>query len=180
VNLSPARLAVLVALVVVGVAVLLNGFGDDAVFAGAGSESVQPSGSASPQPGGSPSATPSESAAPDLQPQVDGVTIQVLNGTTAVGLASQVDSFLTGKGYVQALPPGDLANKPAPRTIVYFRGGDDAEQNEVDAQHLATRFLKGVDARVTALNAELGSDVAPRTQLVVVLGTDYSEANPVT
>ena len=49
-NLSPARLAVLVALVVGGVAIILNGFGDDdVVLAGGGTEVVEPteSGSAS-------------------------------------------------------------------------------------------------------------------------------------
>jgi len=112
-------------------------------------------------------------------PQVDGVLIQVLNGTSEVGLASQVEDFLEGKGYVAALPAADAAQKPVTTTIVYFRAGDDAEQNEVDADHLAARFLKGVEAQVKPLSAALGSDVAPRTQLVVLLGTDYAEANPV-
>ena len=105
--------------------------------------------------------------------------IQVLNGTSEVGLASQVEDFLEGKGYVAALPASDAAQKPVETTIVYFRTGDDAEQNEVDAGHLAARFLKGVEAQVKPLSAELGSDVAPKTQLVVLLGTDYAEANPV-
>jgi hypothetical protein len=62
---------------------------------------------------------------------------------------------------------------------VYFRTGEDSEQNEVDADHLAARYLKGVEAQVKPLSAALGSDVAPKTQLVVLLGNDYAEANPV-
>jgi LytR cell envelope-related transcriptional attenuator len=180
VNLSPARLAVLVALVVGGIAITLNGFGDDdAVLAGGGTEVVDPTGSGSASPSGSVSPSASESAPPELEPQVEGVMIQVLNGTSEVGLASQVEDFLEGKGYVAALPAADAAQKPVTTTIVYFRTGDDAEQNEVDADHLAARFLKGVEAQVKPLSAALGSDVAPKTQLVVLLGTDYAEADPV-
>lgn len=180
VNLSPARLAVLVALVVGGIAIILNGFGDDdAVLAGDGTEVVEPTPSESASPSGSASPSASESAAPELEPQVDGVMIQVLNGTAEVGLAAEVEAFLVGKGYVAALPAADAAQKPVETTIVYFRTGEDAEQNEVDADHLAARFLKGVEAQVKPLSAALGSDVAPRTQLVVLLGTDYAEANPV-
>jgi hypothetical protein len=180
VNLSPARLAVLVALVVGGIAVMMNGFGDgSSVSADGGSSAVSPTDSANPEPTGSPSASASESAAPELEPQVDGVMIQVLNGTTEIGLAAEVEDFLVGKGYVAALPAADAAQKPVEVTIVYFRTGDEADQNEVDAEHLATRFLKGVEAEVKPLSAALDSDVAPKTQLVVLLGNDYADANPV-
>ncbi|MGH2539714.1 MAG: LytR C-terminal domain-containing protein [Actinomycetota bacterium] len=176
-NLSPARLAVLVALVVGGLAVLVNGFGgDQAVTAGGsdGSPTQTSDGSTTPTESGSPS--PSESPAPQLEPQVEDVVIQVLNGTSETGLAGTVEQFLVGKGYVAGLPAGDLDNKPAGTTIVYFRTGADADQNEVDAEHLAQRFLKGVEADVRPLNATLGPDIAPRTQLVVVVGTDYADA----
>ncbi|MGZ8580616.1 MAG: LytR C-terminal domain-containing protein [Actinomycetota bacterium] len=178
--MSPARLAVLVALVVGGIAIMMNGFGDDdAVLAGGSTASVEPTGSPGASPTGSASPTSSESPPPELEPQVDGVMIQVLNGTSEVGLASQVEDFLELKGYRAALPAADAPQKPVETTIVYFRTGDDAEQNEVDAGNLARRFLKGVEADVKPLSAALGSDVAPKTQLVVLLGTDYAEANPV-
>lgn len=180
-NLSPARLVVLVALVVGGLAVMINGFGDDAaVLAGGGGDSPTPSVAESPEASGSASPTASESAAPELEPQVDGVMIQVLNGTSAVGLAAEVDAFLIEKGYVAALPAADATNKPVDSTIVYFRTGPDAEQNEVDAQHLADRYLKGVEAGVEPLNNAIDSNnVSPKTQLVVLLGEDYATANPV-
>jgi len=181
VNLSPARLAVLVALVVAGIAVLLNGFGgDDAVLAG-DEGSVPPTetepGSPGPTGGNSPSAT--ESAPPELEAQVDGVTIQVLNGTSEVGLAAEVQESLESRGYVASQEAADAPAKPVESTTVYFRGGPDSAQNEVDAEHLARRFLNGVEAAVESLGDSLDASVAPRTQLVVLLGDDYAEANPV-
>jgi hypothetical protein len=180
VNLSPARLAVLVALVVGGIAVMINGFGDEGTaVAGGGSDVVEPTSSDTVEPTGSASPTETQSPAVELEPQVDGVMIQVLNGTEAAGLAAQVDLFLVAKGYDSASPPADAAQQGVPDTIVYFRTGDDAEQNEVDAANLAKKYLKGVDATVKPLNASLDADVAPKTQIVVVLGQDYADANPV-
>jgi hypothetical protein len=179
VNLSPARLAVLVALVVAGIAVLLNGFGGEGAVLAGGEGSAPPTETASPGPTGGASPSPTESAAPELEAQVEGVTIQVLNGTSEVGLAAEVQEFLEGKGYVASQEAADAPAKPVESTIVYFRGGPDSAQNEVDAEHLASRFLKGVEAGVEALGESLDASVAPRTQLVVLLGDDYAEANPV-
>ena len=142
--MSPARLAVLVALVVGGIAIMMNGFGDDdAVLAGGSTASVEPTGSSGASPTGAASPTSSESPPPELEPQVDGVMIQVLNGTSEVGLASQVEDFLELKGYRAALPAADAPQKPVETTIVYFRTGDDAEQNEVDAGNLASAVPQG-------------------------------------
>ena len=122
------------------------------------------------------SSSPSESPAPELEPQVNGVVIQVLNGTTVTGLGAEVEQLLVGRGYVAGLPAGDADNKPVGTTTVYFRTGADADQNEVDAENLARRFLKGVEADVRPLNATLSPDIAPKTQLVVIVGTDYADA----
>ncbi|MGZ8629409.1 MAG: LytR C-terminal domain-containing protein [Actinomycetota bacterium] len=176
-NLSPARLAVLVALVVIGLAVMLNGFGDGGdVIAGGTSQTTSPTDSGTTTPTDSASPTASGTPTVELQPQVEDVVIQVLNGTTVTGLGAEVEQFLVGKGYVAGLPAGDADNKPVGTTTVYFRTGDDAEQNEVDAEHLAQRFLKSVEADVRPLNATLSPDVAPKTQLVVIVGTDYADA----
>lgn len=179
-NLSPARLVVLVALVVGGLAVLINGFDDDVVLAGGTGGSPAASPSESPQPSGEASPTASESPAAELEPQTDGVMVQVLNGTDAVGLAAQAEEFLVSKGYVAALPATDATSKPVQTTIVYFRAGPDADQNEVDAQNLADRFLKGIEADVKPLTDSVEpNQIAPKTQLVVLLGEDYADANPV-
>lgn len=178
-NLSPARVAVLVALVVAGVAVMLNGFDDGESAIAAGTDVASPTGSDVVEPTESTSPSVSQSPEPELEPQVEGVSIQVLNGTEATGLAAEADAFLIGKGYDQGLTPGDLATKPVAGTTVYFRTGPDAEQSRVDAENLAARYLKGVDAKVAPLNDALDAEVAPKTQLVVVLGDDYAAAHPV-
>ena len=169
-NLSPARLAVLVALVVVGLAVMLNGFGGEGAVSAGGTSPT----ASSPTDGPSPTAT--ETPTTDLEPQVQGVVIQVLNGTTVTGLGATVEQLLVDKGYEAGLPAGDADNKPVGTTTVYFRTGADADQNEVDAENLAKRFLKGIEAEARPLNATLSADIAPKTQLVVVVGTDYADA----
>jgi hypothetical protein len=180
VNLSPARLAVLVALVVGGIAVMLNGFGDEGTAsADGGGEVVEPTTSDPAEVTDSASPSETQTPAPEIEPQVNGVMIQVLNGTDAAGLASQTEQFLVNKGYVAALPAADADQQGVPDTIVYFRTGDDAEQNEVDAVNLADKYLKGVDATVKPLNASLDAAVGPKTQVVVVLGQDYADAHPV-
>ena len=180
VNLSPGRLAVLVALVVGGIAVMTNGFLDDGATMAAGpSDVVETTTSGSPEPTDGASTSVSETPPPDLEPQVEGVSIQVLNGTNETGLASEVDLLLTGKGYKQGLVPDDLVSKPVPGTTVYFRTGDGAEQNEVDAENLAT-YLKRVETSVRPLNDSLGTVVPAKVDLVVVLGEDYAAAHPVT
>jgi hypothetical protein len=177
VNLSPARLAVLVALVVVGLAVMLNGFGEEgAVSAGGTSPTSSPSDGVTSSPTDVASPTATQTPAAELEPQVQGVVIQVLNGTTVTGLGATVEQLLVDKGYVAGLPAGDADNKPVSTTTVYFRTGADADQNEVDARHLATKFLKGVEADVRPLNTTLSADIAPKTQLVVIVGTDYADA----
>jgi hypothetical protein len=180
VNLSPGRLAVLVALVVIGIAVMLNGFGDDGAMLADGSSGVVET-SPSETPGPTDTVTPSagQTTSAPLEPQVDGVMIQVLNGTDAVGLAAQVEELLLGEGYESAQEAGDAQNKPVAATIVYFRTGPEAEQNEADAENLAKRFLKRVDATVEPLKATLDSQVAPKTALVVLIGEDYAAAHPV-
>jgi len=177
VNLSPGRLVVLVALVVGGIAVMMNGFGDGGTTAAAPTESAGSSASETPGPtdGGSTSTTPP----PSPEPQVEGVVIQVLNGTEATGLASQVDILLTGKGYVQGVAPADYENKPVAGTTVYFRTGDAADQNRVDAERLATKYLKDVEASVKALNDTLVPGIPSKVDLIVVLGEDYADAHPV-
>lgn len=181
VNLSPGRLAVLVALVVGGVAVMMNGFGDDGATLASGPSGVETTSTETPGPTDGTSAPPTETTPPPLEPQVENVVVQVLNGTDATGLAGQVDLLLEGKGYQMDPEPGDLMSKPVLGTTVYFRAGSDPAQNEVDAENLANKYLKGVDARVRPLNAVLNDEGAldPMAQLVVVIGDDYAEAHPV-
>ncbi|MGZ6545317.1 MAG: LytR C-terminal domain-containing protein, partial [Actinomycetota bacterium] len=118
-NLGTARIVVVVALVVGGIAVLANGFGSGTILAG------PPGGSSSPTVGssGSPSSRPSKPPKQLPSPQIHGVAIAVFNGTNTVGLAGQVEQTLEADGYVKAQDPADAPSKPVAKTVVYFRGG---------------------------------------------------------
>ena len=75
-NPGIARLAIIIALIVGGVAVLANGFSEEGAAA-------PPDDSSTPSPTGTPSPTRTPQAS--VVPQQDGVLIQVLNGTSAAG-----------------------------------------------------------------------------------------------
>ncbi len=171
VNLSPARLAVLVALVVGGIAVLLNGFDNSGGTAVAGGTSPSPTAAVSPT-AASPTANGGANATP--KPQKEGVNIMVLNGTNTTGLGAQVQEFLVGKGYVAPVDAADAPTKPISRTTVYFRGGQDADQAKSDATYMATKYLH--DAEVKVLGADFQDSVPADAELTVVVGTDYPGA----
>ena len=169
-NLGTARIAIIVALFVSGIAVLANGFGTSATVnnpVGPGASSVSPSETS---PTASPSKPPKETPSPEIQ----GVLIAVLNGTFETGLAGEVQQTLEADGYVAAQDPDDAQSKPVAKTVVYFRGGADAAQNRSNAHYLADTYLDG--ARVALLGSDQGS-IAKSAQLVIIVGVDYADAN---
>jgi hypothetical protein len=172
VNLGTARIVIIAALFVGGIAVLANGFGNSTTVdnpgGGVGASSSSPSGAS---PATSPSKPPKETPSP--QPQGD-VLIAVLNGTFEIGLAGQVQQILETDGYVAAQDPDDAQSKPVAKTVVYFRGGVDAAQNRSDAHYLADTYLDG--ARVALLGSDQGS-IAKSAQLVIIVGVDYADAH---
>ena len=173
VNLSPARLIVLVALVVGGVAVLLNGFDTDGDVAAVGGTSPSPSVVLSTSP--TPTTTPTPTDAVNTpEPEVDGVTFVVLNATSTAGLAAEVQQMLEDEGYTKGAEAANAPTTGVAKTTVYFRGGADAAQNESNATNMAEEFLDG--AEVKLLGAEFESAVPEDTQLVVVIGADYPGA----
>jgi hypothetical protein len=174
VNIGTARIVIIVALVVAGVAILWNGFGDTGTSAlpdGGGAIGptgpTGPTGSASP----SPSNTPSPQVTPS--PQIQGVTVQVFNGTNETGLAAEIQQSLEDDGYSAPADPGNVPSPPVAQTVVYFRGGPDRAQNKSDATHLAETYFPG--AKVKVLSEDVG-DVDPSVNVVVILGVDYLES----
>ena len=98
-NLSPARLVVLVALVVGGVAVLLNGFSSDGDTAAvADGRSPSPTVALTPTSTASPTGTATD-APKTPKPEVEGVTFAVFNATGTTGLGDQVEQTLAAEGY---------------------------------------------------------------------------------
>jgi hypothetical protein len=166
VNLGVARLAIVVALVVGGVAVLANGFTD-------GATAANPPGSTSPTP--SPSASPSQPPKQDVVPNQEGVLVQVLNGTNTAGFAADFQALLTDDNYLKAGEPADAPDKPILDTVVYFRQDANKSQNRADAELLSETYLGG--AAVQPLPASYKSLVSESADVIVVLGEDQAGTN---
>jgi LytR cell envelope-related transcriptional attenuator len=164
VNPGVARIVIVVALVVGGVSVLANGFGDEAA-----SEPPRPTSTASPTESPTPTQAPRETASPTQ----DGVLVQVLNGTNEAGMAGDFQILLDNEGYLQAGEPADAPDKPVIDSIVYFRrdaGAQQRAQNRADAGLLAKTYLDG--ATVEALPEAYQGVVSESANVVVVLGED--------
>lgn len=173
-NIGTARIVIVLALVVGGIAVLANGFGGAAAVTPPGEGG--PSSTSSSSPSGSPTQTTAPHETPS--PQVQGVLIAVFNGTNETGLAGQVQQTLTADGYVAAQDPADAPSKPVDKTIVYFRGGANASQNRSDAKYVADTYFGG--AHVALLGADQASSIDKSAQVVIIVGVDYADlvANP--
>lgn len=164
-NPGVSRLAIVIALVIGGVALLANGFSDGKTVAAPG-DSPTPS---------SPSGTPSPPRSPQqsIVPNQEGVLVQVLNGTSTPGLAADFEAMLVDQGgYLEAGTPGDAPDKPVVDSVVYFRQDDNKAQNRADAQLLSETYLGGVP--VKPLPAALKGVVSQSADVVVVLGEDQA------
>src|SRR5262249_36096226 len=159
---------IIVALVVVGLAVLANGFLDSGSTAAAPSGSVSPSVSVSP----SGSVTPSQSASPLPSPQTEGVLIMALNGTDVTGAGPAGQDLLTTDGYKAPKRAADAPVAGVKKTTVYYRDDDNAAQNQADATYISDTYFDG--APVKKLDAELDSVVPPSVTVVVVVGEDFA------
>jgi LytR cell envelope-related transcriptional attenuator len=165
VNPGVSRLAIVIALVIGGVALLANGFSDGGTVAA-------PRDSSSPSPSESPS--PSNSPSQSIVPNQDGVLVQVLNGTSKAGYAGDFQILLEQEGYLRAGEPADAPDKPVVDSVVYFRQDDHKAQNRADAELLSETYLGGVS--VKSLPATLNDLVSESADVVVVLGEDQAGA----
>jgi hypothetical protein len=137
VNLSTGRVLVIVALIVVGLAVLANGFSDSGSTGAA--LSPTPSGSG----GHTTSTTPSPTSVPPSPtppPQTQGVTFMAMNGTDVPGAGAAAQTKLTNAGYVAAASAIDAPTSGINKTIVYFRDDQNAPQNQSDANYVAYKM----------------------------------------
>ncbi|HEX6845042.1 MAG TPA: LytR C-terminal domain-containing protein [Actinomycetota bacterium] len=173
-NLGTGRLLVIVALVVVGVLVLSQGFDEAGTVA-------QPTGSASPSVSGSGSPEPTGSASPDgetgaeaPEPNTTGVPFMALNGTSTTGAGAAAQELLEAEGYDSVLDAADSPVQNVSQTTVYFQGGADAAQNKADAQYVSDTFFDG-EAQVKKLAPAFAETVPESATLVVVVGADFAE-----
>jgi hypothetical protein len=163
-NPGVSRLAIVIALVIGGVALLANGFSD-------GETVAAPRGSSSPTPSETPS--PARSPQQSIVPNQQGVLVQVLNGTTKPGLAADFQATLVDQGgYLEAGTPGDAPDKPVVDSVVYFRQDNNKAQNRADAQLLSETYLGGI--AVKPLPAALKDVVSASADVIVVLGEDQA------
>lgn len=164
-NPGIARLAIVAALVLAGVAVLVNGFPDEGTAA-----------AESPSPSASPSGSPSPTSQPDdeVVGQKDAL-VQVFNGTNAAGFAATFQEQLTNDGYPDLIEPADAPDKPVLDSIVYFKADDTKAQNRADAELLAREYLLDTTP-VERLPEDLEDVVDPVADVIVVLGEDVAPA----
>ena len=175
-NTGTARIVIVVALLVGGGVVLLNGFADPGAATAAPSGDGGGAGSVTPTDAPSPTVTktskPPAPETPKPAPPKD-TAIAVFNGTEEPGLGATVqDDVLTPDGYRAPAEADDAPTKPILRTIVYYVGGADAEQNKSDATALRDKYFRG--AKVQELDPDYADLIDGSVQVVVVVGENYS------
>jgi len=158
------RLAIVIALVVGGVAVLARAFPE------AGGAAVP---TRSPSPAGTPATSPTPTTPPprSFEPEPPGkIRIAVYNGTFEVGMAGETQQRLEDAGFRAAQDADDWPAKPIARTTVYFVGGG---QQKADAAFVRDEYFPG--ARVQRYPQD-GPELDPRVEVVILIGEDAVQA----
>jgi hypothetical protein len=145
------RAIILAAAVVVGLVGLTKAFPEG------GSAPFVPTAGGSPSAVTSPTPSPTVSPTPTATPRVEGVVVQVLNGSGVDFLAAKYTNRIKRLGY-SVNDPGN-ANR-TPTTIVYYQAGFQPE-----AEFLKTRCF-GTKASVRRATQAAASDA----DLTVILG----------
>jgi hypothetical protein len=175
VNQGTARIVIVVALVAVGAVVLSRGFDPETTTAATPSTSPTPTQTPTQQPTdtGSPEPT-GEPTTEGPEPNTTGVLFMTLNGTSVAGLAGAAQEMLEADGYRHALEADNAPSSGVETTTVYYRGGDEIDQNRADAQYVAETYFEGAQtARLDAIYQDIVPDSA---ELVIVVGQDYADS----
>ncbi len=153
---STLRGIILAAAVIVGFVGLTKAFPSR-------SATFRPAPEAKPTPSVEPSASPSRSTAsspspaPSASARVEGVVVQVLNGSGVDFLAATVSDRLKEAGY-SVKPPGNANHTPS--TIVYFQAGFKPEADALEHQFFPNASVKPAtqaaasDADITVILGE--------------------------
>jgi len=168
VNLSTGRVLVIVALIVVGLAVLANGFSDSSTTAA--TLTPTPSGG-----GHTTSSTPPPTSVPPSPtppPQTQGVLFIAMNGTDVPGAGAAAQTKLTNASYTAAANAVDAPTSGIKKTIVYYRDDANAPQNQSNANYVAQHYFK--HATVKPLDPSM-QGVPKSATIVVVVGEDYAQ-----
>ncbi|MGH2683186.1 MAG: LytR C-terminal domain-containing protein [Actinomycetota bacterium] len=157
------RAALVVTALVVGLFVLSRAFPQ--------TEAPVPQSTGAPTtPTQEPTTPPGEETTPPPEqpsPDVRGVRLAVLNGTTETGLAATTAQRLKQLGYrVDDEDIGDAQAKPYEVTTLFFRN-----DSRLEARHLRDTVFAG--AKLERATGQLDPDV----QITVVVGLDWAERN---
>ncbi|HXF73202.1 MAG TPA: LytR C-terminal domain-containing protein [Actinomycetota bacterium] len=152
------RLAIVVALVVGGLAVLTRAF-------------PEPGGGAIPTRSPSPTMSPTPTATTPpprtFEPRPpERIRIAVYNGTFEVGMAGETQQRLEDEGFRAAQEAADWPAKPIARTAVYFVGGGQAR---ADAAFVRDEYFPG--ARLQRYPAD-GPELDPQVEVIILIGED--------
>ena len=173
---SPTRFLIIGVLAVAGILVLANAFdGGDATRAATSAsptvtETKPPKAEKTKEPKPEETATPEEPAG-----TLDGVRIQVFNGTSTTGLAAEVQDTLDKSGDpVLAGEPGN-ANENQAETVVYYRDKSD----RANAEYISKRYFDGAAvesmSRMPPVNVGgVTTDISREVEVAIVVGEDYS------
>jgi LytR cell envelope-related transcriptional attenuator len=172
VNLSTGRVLVIVALVVVGLAVLANGFSDSGTSAATLTPTPSPAGGGHTSSSTSTPPPTSSAPTPTPAPETKGVLFMAMNGTDVPGAGAAAQQKLTDAGYTSATDAIDAPTSGIKKTIVYYRDDDNAPQNQSNATYVADKFFK--KAIVKPLDPSL-QGVPKSATIVVVVGEDYAQ-----
>ena len=177
---SPTRFLIIGVLAVAGILVLANAFDVGTTRAAtpassAVAETNPPKADKTKEPKPEETATPEETASPEETGTLDGVRIQVFNGTSTTGLAAEVQDTLDKAGDpVLAGEPGN-ANENQSETIVYYRDKSD----RANAEYIAKRYFDGAPvepmSRIPPVNVGgVTTEVSKEVEVAIVVGEDYS------
>jgi hypothetical protein len=159
------RAGLVIAAVVLGVFVLTKAFpegGTEAQTQTPGSTTPSPTDAASPPATVAPTTSPGQTQSPAAPVNLDGATVQVLNGTNEDGLAAATAQNLEQLG-VEILGVGNAA-RTYPITTLFYRPSD----SQALADALAQAQFPGAKLEPATNNLE------PDVQVTVVLGEDYA------
>jgi hypothetical protein len=171
---SPTRFLIIGVLAVAGILVLANAF-DVGTTRAATPATPAVTETKSPKPDETKEPKPEETATPEETGTLDGVRIQVFNGTSTTGLAAEVQDTLDKAGDpVLAGEPGN-ANENQSETTVYYRDKSD----RANAEYIAKRYFDGAPvepmSRIPPVNVGgVTTEVSKEVEVAIVVGENYS------
>jgi hypothetical protein len=158
------RAGLIVVALAIGVFVLSRAFPE--------TQSPTPQSTGTPIVPSSPESSPSPedetpSPSPPASPEVEGVRLAVLNGTSETGLAASAAQDLRARGY--RVDDEDVGNAQGTYkiTTLFFR-----RDSRLEAQHLRNTVFEG--ARLERAPAELVEE-NPGIRIIVALGQDWAD-----